>query len=75
MADLQCKNCEEEIKKGWKRCPKCGADLELGKYSSSDDPVSKLQGDVNKIKKYLEDKAAEEDNGDKKKKRTPLFGD
>lgn len=74
---MKCKNCEEDIKADWKVCPSCGADLTKGKYSSSSDPLGKLQADVDKMKKYLEEKAAEEDEGGNsgKKKRKPLFGD
>lgn len=76
---MKCKNCEEEIKEGWKVCPSCGADLSKGKYSSSNDPLGKLGERLSKVEQYLEEKAADEEDGDKgdkdgkKKKRKPLF--
>jgi zinc ribbon protein len=73
---MKCKNCEEDIKKDWTVCPKCGANLKLGTYSANDDPVKRIEtveGDVKKIKKYLEEKHAEQDKGNKERKT--LFGD
>lgn len=76
MSELKCRNCEEDIKTAWERCPSCGADLKKGKYSATDDPLAKVKADVEKIKKHLEDEhAKKEDNPDAKKTKSKLFGD
>ena len=66
--EMKCGNCQEEIKKNWKVCPNCHADLTQGKYSATDDPVEILNAEVKKIKKYLEDKENDQPAATKRKK-------
>jgi hypothetical protein len=85
---MECPNCLKAIPSDDATfCLHCGVNVKDKKYSKKDDPADKLgkvEKDVEKIKKYLQEKADEEEgdeeevpkNGEEqpKKKRT-LFGD
>lgn len=73
---MRCKNCAEEIKADWTNCPKCGANLKLGRYSSEDDPterLTKVEGELKKVKDHLEEEHAKK--LEKPSGRKTLFGD